>query len=78
MFRFAIAIYLLACASALAQQQPDPDFLQKALAVVQKQRNDALDGAAFNAAQAAQLAEENAKLKAQVDLTAKKNERSEP
>ncbi len=57
-------------AAAPAQQAPsNPDlaFLQKATAVLQTQRNAALDGQAAAEARAAVLADENAALKKQID-----------
>lgn len=66
MKRLAILL-ALAATPALAQQQPDPAFLQKALAVLQAQRNAALDGQAAAEARAAMLADENAALKKQVE-----------
>lgn len=45
--RKIIAVGLLLFATpALAQQQPDPAFLQQSLAATQQQRNAALDGLA--------------------------------
>ena len=42
----ALILVLLASGSAIAQQQPDPAFLQQALIAMQQQRNAALDGQA--------------------------------
>lgn len=78
--RSSIAILcVLFCISAVSAQQParppDPAFLQKAILSLQAQRNAALDGAAVAEARAAQLAEDNAKLKAQIEeLTKPKGE----
>lgn len=69
MWKYAIAV-LVFSAPAYAQQA-DPAFLQKAIAAVQAQRNNALDAAAVAEARAAQLADENAKLKAQIEQQAK-------
>ena len=68
-------VYLLAFIPTLAfaqPQQPDTATLQKALAILQAQRNAALDAAASAELKAAQLAEENAKLKAESDDLKKK------
>lgn len=69
----ALAVALLLLASpALAQQQPDPAAMQKAIQALQAQRNAALDQAAGAQVQAATLAEENTKLKAQIEELKKK------
>jgi cell shape-determining protein MreC len=67
MIRSAIIILFLSVSTAFAQQQPDPSSLQKAIQIVQAQRNRALDEAAENALRAASLAEENSKLKAEIE-----------
>jgi len=67
MKRLALALLLLATpAVAQQQQQPDPAFLQRALASMQSQRNQALDSAAIADAKAAGLAEDLAKAQARV------------
>lgn len=68
-----------AISTALAQQPPDIATLQKAIAVIQQQRNQAFDAQAGAEVRAATLAEENARLKAQVqELEAKAKPPSEP
>lgn len=62
----AAAILTALVQSALAQQQPDIPMLQKAVTVIQAQRNQALDAQAGAEVRAATLAEENARLKAQI------------
>jgi len=51
---------------ALAQQQPDPAFLQRALSAIEQQRNAALNAQAVAEAGQATLADENSKLKARI------------
>lgn len=59
----AIALAVLA-SPAFAQQQPDPAFLQRALAAMQAQRNQAQDIAAEREAQlAVELAKAQARIK---------------
>jgi len=67
------ALLALLISSALAQQpqSPDPAFMQKALTALQGQRNQALDGQAVAEARAAQLADEVAKLKAEIEALKK-------
>lgn len=72
--QFLAAILLLVVFNAASAQQLDPDFLQKAISAVQAQRNAALDKAAVMEAQATKLAEENAKLKAEIDELKKKKD----
>lgn len=60
-----LALALLAT-PALAQQQPPPAFLEKAIAALQTQRNNALDAQAAAEARAALLAEELTKAKARI------------
>jgi hypothetical protein len=62
---------------AYAQQQPDPVLMQKAIGVLQQQRNAGLDAAASAEARAAMLADENAKLKKQIEDLAKKEPKTE-
>lgn len=52
--------------SAIAQQQPDPAFLQRALAAMQAQRNQAQDSAAVAEARAAGLSDDLAKAQARI------------
>jgi predicted nucleic acid-binding Zn-ribbon protein len=61
-----ILLGLMVCASAVAQQQPDVSALQKAIAVLQSQRNQAMDALASAEVQRATLAEEIEKLKARI------------
>ena len=69
-----IALLLLAVPARAQQPQmpPDPAFMQKAITALQQQRNDALDRQAGSEAKASQLAEENAKLKAENEELKKK------
>jgi hypothetical protein len=65
--RLIFAFTLLA-APALAQQAPpDPATLQRAITAIQQQRNSALDQAASMQIEAQRLADENAKLKAEIE-----------
>jgi len=59
-------ILILLSWPALAQQQPDIAALQRAVAVLQQQRNAAMDALANSEVQRALLAEEIEKLKAKV------------
>lgn len=58
------ACYLVAGAAALAQQ-PDPAFLQAALAALQSQRNQAMDALAAEQAKAKLLQDQIDKLRVQ-------------
>ncbi len=63
-----VAVALILSTPASAQQQPpDPAALQKAVQALQQQRNAAMDQAAGLQVQAATLAEENDRLKKQVE-----------
>lgn len=62
LFSVLVALSLVAIPLA-AQQQPDPATLNKILANMQAQRNQAMDAAAMQAARADMLAEELAKVK---------------
>lgn len=75
-----LTIAFLVSVPALAQQQPavDSAFLQKALSAMQAQRNNALDEQVGTVARAAVLADENAKLKAEIEELKKKAAPSEP
>lgn len=63
MKRIALILALIVSPAA-AQQQSDPAFLQKAIAILQQQRNNAMDKAAVAEAKLAQANEELEKLKA--------------
>lgn len=66
MKRALIALCLFAATPALAQQAPDPVFLQRALTAMQAQRNQAMDAQAISTAQAAGLADDLAKAQARI------------
>jgi hypothetical protein len=72
MKRAIILAGLLATTPTLAQQ-PDPAVMQRALNVLQAQRNQALDAAASAEVRAAGLAEELAKTQAQLKELEAKN-----
>lgn len=62
-------LLILACllaTPAIAQQQPDPAMLQRAIGAVQAQRNQALDQAASCSASAGSLADELTKAQARI------------
>lgn len=63
----ALALTLLATPALAQQQPPDPATLQRAIAAIQQQRNAALDQAATFQIEAQRLADENAKLKAEIE-----------
>lgn len=65
MKKIMIAAVLLA-SPAFAQQQPDPRFMQRAIAALQSQRNQALDAAAGAEARAAELADDLARAQARI------------
>ena len=67
MIIFAFLLALIS--SAFAQQQPtaDPALLQKAISVLVAQRNAALNAQVDAEARAGQLADDNAKLKAELE-----------
>lgn len=68
-----VLAFLLLASPAFAQQAPtDPATLQRAITILQQQRNQALDMQANSEMRAAQLTEENAKLKAELDELRKK------
>lgn len=70
--RFLVLALSLLATPALAQQQPpDPATLQRAIVAIQQQRNQALDQAATMQIEAQRLADENAKLKAEIDAMKK-------
>lgn len=60
------SLVLLASTASAQQQAPDPAFLQRALSVMQAQRNQAMDTAAVQQARADGLADELAKAQARV------------
>jgi hypothetical protein len=63
MRKYLALFFVLIAIPVLAQQQPDPAFIQQAMAAIQGQRNAALDAAAACQAQAAM---EIAKLKERI------------
>ena len=65
--RAILLLAVMVVTPALAQQQPDPAMLQKAIAVLQQQRNEAMDKAAAAEVKASQLADELQKLKAETE-----------
>jgi hypothetical protein len=62
----AAALFLVVATSAQAQQQPDPAFLQRALAAMQGQRNQAMDVAVAQQARADGLVDDLAKANARI------------
>ena len=74
----ALCVVCIATGASAQQAVPDPAFMQKAIAAVQAQRNNALDVAAAAEARATQLAEENTKLKAQIEQLTKPKPEGEP
>jgi len=72
----AVAAALSLVSPAFAQQQPDPAFLQRALASMQSQRNQAMDALAVSEAKSAGLADDLAKAQIRIkeldDKTKKK------
>ena len=76
MIRILVALAVLSFTTPTFAQNggpaPDPASLQKAIAVLQQQRNAAMDQAAGVQVEAQRLAEENAKLKAQIEDMQKK------
>jgi hypothetical protein len=71
LFLLAFA-WLIAPGHAQQQSPPDPIILQKALAAVVKQRNDANNKAADMEAMWSQQLDENAKLRAELEELKKK------
>lgn len=67
----AFAFALLATPALAQQAPPDPATLQRAIAAIQAQRNAALDQAASMQIEAQRLADENAKLKAEIEALKK-------
>lgn len=66
MIRALVVATLLAAASPALAQQPDAATMQKAVSIIQAQRNQALDAQVGAEIRASTLADENAKLKARV------------
>jgi uncharacterized lipoprotein YajG len=60
-------VALLLMTGAAAAQQPDPAALQRLLASIEQQRNNALNQAAVADARAAQMAEEVQRLRAELE-----------
>ena len=75
--RYALAAFLMLAAPAFAADQPDPVFLQKAVVALQAQRNAALDAQAVAEARAAQLTDEVAALKKQIEDAKKSVEKKD-
>lgn len=73
MFRCMIAFAVLIATPALAQQQPDIATLQRVIAILQQQRNQAMDTLASSEVQRAVLAEEIERFKARIAEMEKKN-----
>lgn len=74
MKRLVLALVLLSTPVFAQQQQADVNTLQKALAVLQQQRNNAMDALASATTQATMLQEENNKLKAEIEEMKKPKE----
>lgn len=64
--KILIAATLMAAVAAYAQQQPDPAVMQRAMNVLQAQRNQAFDQAATAEVRAAGLADDLAKAQARI------------
>jgi hypothetical protein len=71
--RFIIFALTLTASGAVAQQA-DPQFLQRAVPVLQAQRNQALDAAAAQQARADGLADDLAKAQARIKELEQKQE----
>lgn len=68
MKRLIIALLLIASpALAQTQQQPNPATMQKAINILQGQRNSAMDQLASAQLQVSNLTDENTDLKAQIE-----------
>jgi TolA-binding protein len=73
-----IGLSMIVATSALAQQTPDPAFLQRAIGVLQTQRNTAMDAQVVTEAKVAELTEELAKAQARIkELEAKAEEKKQ-
>lgn len=59
-------VVILALVTPAFAQQPDPATMQKAITVLQQQRNSAMDQAASAQTEAMRLVDEVAKLKAEI------------
>lgn len=71
-----VAVFLILFTSPVWAQQPDPAFLQRAIAALQTQRNAAMDAAAVAEAKVAAVTEERDKAQARVkELEAKSEEK---
>ena len=68
---FPVLVPVLVAATPTLAQQPDADFLTKALSSLQAQRNGALDAQAVAEAKAAQATEKAAKLEEQLKAARK-------
>lgn len=71
MIRIALVLLLALSTVAAAQQPADPAALQRALAVLQQQRNQAMDLHANAEMRVMQLTEELAKAKAELEQARK-------
>lgn len=79
MKRLIVAALLLSSPALAQQQPPDPAFLQRALAAMQTQRNQAMDSAAVLEARLATTADDLAKANARIkEMEAKKQDPSPP
>lgn len=75
--RLIAAALVLFASPALAEQKPDPEFLQKALTVMQAQRNNAMDADAVAEAKLATTTDELAKAQARIkELEAKSGDKA--
>jgi hypothetical protein len=72
--RNLILIVVLLLPSATLAQQADPAFLQRAVSVLQTQRNEALNAAAAQQARADGLADDLAKAQARIKELEQKQE----
>ena len=76
--RNLILIAALLSPSAAAAQQADPAFLQRAVSVLQTQRNEASNAAAAQQARADGLADELAKAQARIKELEQKQKQEAP
>ncbi len=74
MKRLALVLTILGACPALAQQPPDPVFLQRALVAMQAQRNAAMDDVVALRAQLEMARDDLAKAQAQIKELDKKPE----
>lgn len=79
MIRFALLLGLIV-SPAMAQQQPTTDAatLQKAISVLQSQRNQAMDALAGAQTSVEMISEENRKLRLEIEELKKKVPKDEP